>query len=286
MSNLFTPHDYHNRDDGLSHCKVCNGAEGTLTGHCPLQPMTAEQQDAVMAGTLDYKYGQWWAPVGQPISHIKRDTIKQIFTSNGFQLKDEGRDLKNYVYQAAFALLAYVQRTEQMATLALRYYMTECTGAEPSISVFHRMVDEALNGVPMTDSDALQLAESVNLIGPGSRTDDLHAAIQRYHDLICANATVKAAAQIGEAMKGLQAEIAALKQQLAGEQFTAEQAVELAQAQQTSIIRATVAACMEAAGLSTLSVNLEAQRTIWDRQEFETARNPEHTHVTFSLFQR
>jgi hypothetical protein len=39
----------------------------------------------------------------------------------------------------------------------------------------------------------MELAESVGLIGPASRTHDLHAAIQRFHDLICANATIKAA---------------------------------------------------------------------------------------------
>lgn len=95
-----------------------------------------------------------------------------------------------------------------------------------------------------------------------------------------------AADVLRERIEAQQAEIAELKQKVAGEQFTAEQAVEYAQAQQTGIVRATVAACMEAAGLTTLSMNLDAQRTIWDRWEFETARNPEHTHVTFSLFQR
>ena len=45
----------------------------------------------------------------------------------------------------------------------------------------------------MVDSATMQLAESVGLIGPASRTHDLHNAIQRFHDLICANATIKAA---------------------------------------------------------------------------------------------
>ena len=43
------------------------------------------------------------------------------------------------------------------------------------------------------DQATMELAESVGLIGPASRTHDLHDAIQRFHDLICANATIKAA---------------------------------------------------------------------------------------------
>jgi hypothetical protein len=47
---------------------------------------------------------------------------------------------------------------------------------------------------PVTiDLATMELAESVGLIGPASRTHDLHNAIQRFHDLICANATIKAA---------------------------------------------------------------------------------------------
>jgi hypothetical protein len=47
---------------------------------------------------------------------------------------------------------------------------------------------------PVTiDFATMELAESVGLIGPASRTHDLHNAIQRFHDLICANATLKAA---------------------------------------------------------------------------------------------
>jgi len=45
----------------------------------------------------------------------------------------------------------------------------------------------------MIDFATMQLAESVGLIGPASRTHNLHDAIQRFHDLICANATIKAA---------------------------------------------------------------------------------------------
>lgn len=55
---------------------------------------------------------------------------------------------------------------------------------------------------PAVDMKAMQLAESVGLIGPASRAHDLHAAIQRFYDLICVNATIKAAAMAAEAISG------------------------------------------------------------------------------------
>jgi len=50
------------------------------------------------------------------------------------------------------------------------------------------------------DLKTMELAESVGLIGPASRAHDLHAAIQRFHDLICANATINAAQMAAEAI--------------------------------------------------------------------------------------
>ena len=43
------------------------------------------------------------------------------------------------------------------------------------------------------------------MIGPASRVGDLHAAIQRFHDLICVNATIKAAVMAAEAIGKQQA---------------------------------------------------------------------------------
>ena len=56
------------------------------------------------------------------------------------------------------------------------------------------------------DGDAMALAESVGLIGPASRVGDLHNAIQRYHDLICANATIKAAKMAADAIAAVKAQ--------------------------------------------------------------------------------
>lgn len=51
------------------------------------------------------------------------------------------------------------------------------------------------------DAKTMELAESVGLIGPASRTHDLHAAIQRFHDLVCVNATIKAAQMASDAIR-------------------------------------------------------------------------------------
>lgn len=46
---------------GLSACAVCNSFEGATTDHCPGDRMTADQLDAVYAGTLNYRDGAWRA---------------------------------------------------------------------------------------------------------------------------------------------------------------------------------------------------------------------------------
>ena len=55
---------------------------------------------------------------------------------------------------------------------------------------------------PDLDMAVMQLAEIVGLIGPASRTHDLHAAVQRFHDLICANATINAAVMAADVIMG------------------------------------------------------------------------------------
>ena len=52
-------HDLYDREDGLAHCKVCGGAEGSLPAHCPGVRMTHEQEQAVMEGCLSYHGGAW-----------------------------------------------------------------------------------------------------------------------------------------------------------------------------------------------------------------------------------
>lgn len=58
-------HQFHERDDDLSHCNVCGGAEGSLPTLCPGRKMTQEEEAAVYAAELDFNTGpmvgaQWW----------------------------------------------------------------------------------------------------------------------------------------------------------------------------------------------------------------------------------
>ena len=58
-------HDLYDREDDLSHCKICGGAEGSLPTLCPGRRMTAVESDAVYAGNLNFASGpmtsaQWW----------------------------------------------------------------------------------------------------------------------------------------------------------------------------------------------------------------------------------
>lgn len=60
-------HDLFERDDDLSHCKVCGGAEGSLTTLCPGRRMTNDEEKAVYAGKLDFNHSTmsrpiWWIP--------------------------------------------------------------------------------------------------------------------------------------------------------------------------------------------------------------------------------
>ena len=65
---------------------------------------------------------------------------------------------------------------------------------EKAITAGRQAIEQAEKQEPViVDLATMELAESVGLIGPASRTHDLHNAIQRFHDLICANATIKAA---------------------------------------------------------------------------------------------
>lgn len=72
--------------------------------------------------------------------------------------------------------------------------------AEPKIGLsldgtkWHGRLYPSDFGEPV-DQTVMELAESVGLIGPASRTHDLHGAIQRFHDLVCAEASIKAAQQ-------------------------------------------------------------------------------------------
>ena len=61
-------HKLYDRDDDLSHCRICGGAEGSLPTLCPERRMTAAEQDAVYAGELNFNTGpmtaaRWWKAI-------------------------------------------------------------------------------------------------------------------------------------------------------------------------------------------------------------------------------
>ena len=89
------------------------------------------------------------------------------------------------------------------------YHSTEARWCENFVEVKHPHIENEIVRFYFTqpahkqvavDATTMELAESVGLIGPASRTHDLHAAIQRFHDLICANATLKAAKMAADAI--------------------------------------------------------------------------------------
>ena len=108
------------------------------------------------------------------------------------------------------ALAAPVQ--EPVATIdSLEQEIYENTREFVSLNVMEWLL-KRLNTTPLAqpapvqepvevDQATMELAESVGLIGPASRTHDLHAAIQRFHDLICVNATIKAAKMAADAIR-------------------------------------------------------------------------------------
>ena len=60
INEFETGHRYEDREDGLSHCLVCGGAEGSLPTLCPGRKMTAAQHDGVYARELDFNLSEVW----------------------------------------------------------------------------------------------------------------------------------------------------------------------------------------------------------------------------------
>lgn len=47
------------RLEGCAACRICKGAEGTLTTDCCGAPITYEESEAIYAGQIDFKGGKW-----------------------------------------------------------------------------------------------------------------------------------------------------------------------------------------------------------------------------------
>jgi hypothetical protein len=100
------------------------------------------------------------------------------------------------------------KKAENARELGLDYEPVECPVCKATDSPYPncgcvRYVDSPapVQEPVAVDQATMDLAESVGLIGPASRTHDLHAAIQRFHDLICVNATIKAAKMAADAIR-------------------------------------------------------------------------------------
>lgn len=48
----------------LSNCVVCGGAEAAMPTDCPGSRICHDDLERIMAGTLDFRDGQWVAPSG------------------------------------------------------------------------------------------------------------------------------------------------------------------------------------------------------------------------------
>ena len=74
-----------------------------------------------------------------------------------------------------------------------------------------------------------------------------------------------------------------------------QETIDQGEFQRTSIIRATVAAVLEAFNLAnhgapldvfSITMSIEAQRTIWDRYELTTERDASQENVTFTIHKK
>lgn len=80
---LGTSHDLHDREDGLAHCKVCGGAEGSLPTECPGARMSEVEEGAVYAGLFDFRNGYWQLQKQEPklpVEVPESDTLWQLLT--------------------------------------------------------------------------------------------------------------------------------------------------------------------------------------------------------------
>jgi hypothetical protein len=77
-------------EGGLAWCTVCGGGEASMPTECPGVKMSQEQQDAVQAGTLDFKDGEW-----QCAGHVASERNPKICGRCGVhidELRPEGED--------------------------------------------------------------------------------------------------------------------------------------------------------------------------------------------------
>lgn len=194
---------------------MTNGAEVGEAAELMCEAITAIKQarsTPVQENTMIYKTFEQWKN-GNVLEHGVPRT--EHYSEDQFDLVEMGW---NYGYDAGRAVeQALDKKAENARELGLDYephkglseHLAQTTNGRVRIDpvtgdvgIGTAPAQPALVQEPVeVDQATMELAESVGLIGPASRTHDLHAAIQRFHDLICVNATIKAAKMAADAIR-------------------------------------------------------------------------------------
>lgn len=97
-------HEFYEREDGLMHCKICGGAEGSLPTNCPGKRMAGEEQNAIYDGQLDYtdemgwvvkRDGAWQLPPGTTLHAAMRELSQKLADEHGVFVVDISVDWVN-----------------------------------------------------------------------------------------------------------------------------------------------------------------------------------------------
>ena len=170
-------------------------------GHADALNDVQERMTALHKPAVDKAWGRFQSAMAAPQQEAQPNyvvslvVVKEIPTGVNTQNK-------LYTVNAASADEAVGKAVLQMPNDFPEHRLhTACFVATPAQPAPQQEAQE-----PATvDQKTMEIAESVGLIGPASRVGDLHAAIQRFHDLICVNATIKAAVMAAEAIGKQQA---------------------------------------------------------------------------------
>lgn len=116
------------------------------------------------------------------------------------QLEAYAREAVRLNAQAVPATLDIEGLKDRLVAISSAVADSDHREAQAIIGTTLQLLSAAPQPAQPLDLGVMELAESVGLIGPASRTDDLHEAIQRFHDLIVVNASIKAARHFADGL--------------------------------------------------------------------------------------
>lgn len=99
------------------------------------------------------------APAAGAVAGPTRAQIRDVFLANGFTVKEGQTDLKQYVYDAAEALLALAAAPTQAQAGAVPLTDEQCDAIYEALDAFGREVDHYEYGLPYCTSDGETLAK-------------------------------------------------------------------------------------------------------------------------------